>query len=239
MRALLQALARPRQIILTHAQSSLPVRHVNIRPLTLILLLCMLLAGSFFAGSFFAASRPSRSQNQTQPAAPEQKKQEQARIKNALVKSEALLSMREQQIESMQQDMKKNQQLISSMHESMKMFETILAARKIPGVHLLQASAHWQADQSIAYRFVLVKGENYPRLVTGSVQFSVRTPENKVLYLNDKDGEKSLQYSMKTHVFLQGDIAWAKDWRPERLKITLFNQQGKQLEQGETAIEKP
>lgn len=198
----------------------------------LLLPMFVLLACAFFVGVWlYSEQKSGGGESQIKRLL-----QQQLLLKGKVAEVEALLSLRDVQIESMSQMMEKESRQKAVMQKRLDMFENILASRKVRGVHILQPSAYWQDEQVIAYDFILVKGENYPRKAIGKIIFSVAGPESKEIILMDEKGEAALAYKFVTHAFLQGSLSWKRDKQPESLMITLFNKRGKQISHAEIPI---
>jgi len=156
------------------------------------------------------------------------------RIQQRNTETEVFLLLRDAQIDAMKQEIERLQHERSDMQKRLEMFDEVLAARKVKGVHMLRPSAQWQNNNLISYSLILVKGENYPRWRKGTLQFSVKTAEDKVLQLQTERGKSSKKFEMTTQEFITGSLAWSEPWKPETLIITMFSETGKQT--GEVTV---
>ena len=161
---------------------------------------------------------------------------EQSRLKDAIAEKEALLALRDQQIESLQAEISAERQQQTAMQEKLDMFNSILDARKGQGVKLLQVTARRLSDQSIAYSFVLAKGGNYPRTASGKIRFSTLNPTNDVVEIPISEDADALPYSTQSHTFVQGTLPWTESWQAKKLRITLLDRRGREIGQYETNI---
>ncbi|MDT8377031.1 MAG: hypothetical protein RQ867_09910 [Mariprofundaceae bacterium] len=145
--------------------------------------------------------------------------------------------LKDQQLETLQQEMATQQEQISELSRHLRMLENILEARKATGVQLLEASASWTGDDSIRYNFTLVKGGSYPRWVSGSITLTAQSPEGEKVTLPLNKQLTELPFRIETHTFLRGLAQWNYDWFPESLQVTVFNHKGAELLQTELSIE--
>jgi len=156
-----------------------------------------------------------------------QLQQKQDELTGKLAKTEAMLSLGKGQIDGLKQEMSLLGSENSIMKKRLAMFEDVLAARKVSGIHFLRPMATWQDNHTIAYQLILVKGENYPRWIKGQLSFSVTDTDGHVIMLNSKKGKTSHKIEMKTHSFVEGTLAWVQTWRPDTLTITLIDHLGR------------
>ncbi|MDX8406770.1 MAG: hypothetical protein R8L58_00130 [Mariprofundaceae bacterium] len=219
-------LFRPRQVIITDAHSRGAARKLYVRPFSFAAVVALAGIGVYAAGAMLSSGNAGGSQ-QAQVA---RLQHEQARLTDSITEKEALLSLRDQQIAGLKDEIKDLHQQQTAMQKKLDMFNSILDARKNHGVHLLQANVHRLNDQSIAYSFVLVKGGNYPRTAIGSIRFSTTGPDNQALVLPLSNGEDALPYRTKSHTFMQGTLPWSEAWQPTALRITLLDRRGKEIE---------
>ncbi len=157
-------------------------------------------------------------------------------LTSKLSETEAILALRDGQIEGMQQQLLRNSHETVAMKQRLAMFDDVLAARKVGGWHILHPTAEWQDDQSIAYHLVVVKGENYPRWAKGHLSFSVIAANGDLIPVQNRRGKRALKFDMTTHAFFEGMIPWSKAWQPKILYISLFDKRGKNSQQIEIPI---
>jgi len=204
---------------------------------TIRLYLLLLIASTVVAGIAVAASTLISSDKHAQHSQHiAQLQYEKRHLTSKLSETEAMLALRDGQIEGMQQELLRNSHDILHMKQRLAMFDDVLAARKVGGWHILHPTAQWQDDQSIAYHLVVVKGENYPRWAKGHLSFSVIAPNGDLLPLPNKRGKRSLKFDMTTHAFFEGTIPWSKEWQPKMLYISLFDKRGKNSQKIEIPI---
>jgi len=152
----------------------------------------------------------------------------QSLLSNKIAESEALLALRDSQIEGMKQEIQRNQLDMQNMRQRLDMFDDVLAARKVAGVHFLKPSATWKNDHTIAYQLILVKGKNYPRWIIGHLTFIVENNKGHPISLQPaKKANNGSSIEMTTQTFIEGTLAWQQTWRPKTLIITLINHKGR------------
>ncbi|MDQ6969640.1 MAG: hypothetical protein Q9M16_03935 [Mariprofundus sp.] len=207
-------------------------KHIIFRLWMLLLLMLAVIFAAAVAGSILMP--PPHSAQHKQYIA--QLQYEQRNLTHKLSETEAMLALRDAQIESMQAESLRNTHAMRAMHKRLAMFDDVLAARKVSGWHILHAMAEWLDDHTIAYSLVVVKGENYPRWAKGHISFSVLDSNGTLIGLDNKAGKRSLQFDVTTHKFFEGQIAWTKNWRAKMLMISLFDKRGKNNQQIEIPI---
>ncbi|MDQ7000608.1 MAG: hypothetical protein Q9M12_06985 [Mariprofundus sp.] len=199
-------------------------RTITVRVYVVIVLFASLLISAGMIGHAFFPS--------TQRIALDQQitqlQQKQDELTGKLAKTEAMLSLGKGQIDGLKQEMSLLGSENSIMKKRLAMFEDVLAARKVSGIHFLRPMATWQDNNTITYQLSLVKGENYPRWIKGHLSFSVTGADGQVITLSAKKGKRSLKVEMKTHAFMEGTLAWPQTWQPDRLTITLIDHLGRQ-----------
>jgi len=154
--------------------------------------------------------------------------QQQSEMRQKSAESEAQLSLKDAHIAALEEELQRLQHQKASMQTRLDMFDEVLAARKIKGVHILRPSAAWQEQNRISYELILVKGGNYPRWSHGRLQFSVLTNEQEEILLLTPKGKNHYKFEMTTQGFVNGVLAWPESWHPETLFVTMFNERGKQ-----------
>ncbi|MDQ6958731.1 MAG: hypothetical protein Q9M24_06410 [Mariprofundaceae bacterium] len=154
-----------------------------------------------------------------------------------LAESEGELSLRNAQINALKAELKKAEQHTDTLTQRIRVYESILEARKSGGIRILRAKARWSNPALITYDIVVVKSGNYPRRVSGSLRLVARSSDGKESILHLGKDAPELPYHMETHTFLHGSYAWNQDWRPDHLLIIHLNRQGKVREQTEIEIQ--
>ena len=218
--SLFKALNKPIHILIGQKKDA--VRRISIRPMSLIAIIILILALAGIAGKNLLAPVGQREQQQkaTNP--------QQVVISTKLSEAEALLSLRDAQIESMQLQLQQDRVDMQKMRQRLNLFDQVLAKRKVDGVHFLQPSAYWKDAHTIAYHLILVKGKNYPRWIIGHLAFTVKnTKGNKILLPVSKKKHSGDNIEMTTQTFIEGTLAWPDSWQPESLNITLINHKGR------------
>jgi len=207
-------------------------KSVTVQPrMVLVILLAAMIVVAVLLSMFFASGQ---STPHMQHIA--QLQYEQGNLIRKFAEAEAKLALRDSHIESMQQELIRNDHVMHGMKQRLTMFDDVLAARKVGGWHILQPRAQWQDGQTIIYHLVVVKGENYPRWAKGHVSFSVIGPTGESIALDNKRGKRSLKFDMTTHAFFEGIIPWSRDWQAEMLIINLFDKRGKNNQKIEIPI---
>lgn len=133
----------------------------------------------------------------------------------------ALLSLRNAQIDAMRQEQDLLRREQSEMQTRLDMFNEVLAARKVQGLHVLRPVAYWRGDASISYNLILVKGQNFPRWQKGELSFSVINKQGEQQPLLSQKGRSKYKFDMTTQEFVSGVLKWDENWQPEELIITL------------------
>jgi len=161
--------------------------------------------------------------------------QQQLQIK--LARSEAELALRDSQINGLKQQIHQDIRDRQLTQQRLAMFDDVLAARTVRGVHVLHPEAHWlKAEGLIEYKLVLVKGENYPRWALGHLEFSTRMPDGEILNLTDAHGKMNIKYEMTTHLFMEGALLWHGKAPPSSIIVTLVNHLDKKIRQAESPV---
>jgi len=147
--------------------------------------------------------------------------QKQSRLLHENTEKQALLSLRDAHIDAMKQELERLQLEKTAMQKRLDMFDEVLAARKMDGLHMLRPAAFWKRSDQISYNLILVKGQNFPRWQKGELSFSVMTPDDQELPLENMKGRTTYKFDMTTQEFVSGSLKWTEPWRPENLIITI------------------
>ena len=209
-----------------------PVKKVTISFFVLLVMAFVVVIGSIITASMLTSSDDAIQYRQHIA----QLQYEKRHLISKVSETEALLALRDGQIEGMQQELLRNSHNMLEMKQRLSMFEDVLAARKVGGWHILHPTAEWLDDQTIAYHLVVVKGENYPRWAKGHLSFSVVAPNGDVVALQNRRGKRSLKFDMTTHSFFDGVIPWTKAWQAKVLVVSLFDKRGKNNQKIEIPI---
>lgn len=204
----------------------------SFRPLTPVIIVLLLFGGTLLAGYLLWPAPPD-------PAAAQKLKQltqEKKRLAGSLAEQQALLAMRDDQIDGMQQALDEQQQSIETMQSKLNMYDSILNLRKKEGVHIFSASAHWQEKNRLAYSILLVKGGSKTRYAAGHIILQATAPDHQQVELKlGRHG--SISYDMETHTLLEGTATWNQSWRPEQLTLIVLNPYNKEVARSELTIE--
>ncbi len=211
----------PRHVILIDPASGKPARKFTFRPARWLAALLLLLAASAAAGAWLSTPGSERRAKATITHLT----QETARLKKALAEAEAELDISRNEQDSLKRELGKANARIEKLEARVRMFDAILAARKQPGIHLLQPRARWQGENRIEIDMILVKGGNYPRAMAGKLRFLAEGPDGKAIALPLENGADALSWLVKNHTFLHAAIPWTQPWRPARLTAVLTRHQ--------------
>jgi len=199
-------------------------QHVVVHPAVLLLiLLALLLTGAITAAHYFSQQQSNELLGEISHLQHEQK-----RLNQTLAENEALLALRDGQIEGLKQEMGQLRGEKIAMKKRLEMFDDVLASRKIKGVHFLRPNFVWADEHTITYQLILVKGENYPRWIKGHLEFSVIDASGQTVLLNNSKGRNRHKVEMTTHAFIEGRLRWPNNWQPQTLHVRLINHLGKQ-----------
>ncbi len=226
-------IVEPRQVMLLDSHGGKQTRNIKIRPVSIILFILALFLIAFVLGSRLVPG------NSAQSLIPQhiQLQQQYAQLHSELAEANALNDLKEQQLESMKQELLTQQSNNSELIKRLRMFESILEARKANGLQLLSATAKWTDRESIQYNLTLVKGGNYPRYLSGHVQISAQSPEIEPVEIKLENQKTKLPFRIETHTFLRGLAKWEQDWHPDKILVVVFNHRGKELLRTEIALE--
>ncbi len=214
-------LLSPRHAILIDPASGKPARKFAFRPARWLFALLLLLAASAAAGAWLSAPGTERRAK----AAIAHLSQENASLKRKLAETEAELDISRNEQAALKKELGKANARIEKLEARVRMFDAILAARKQPGLHLLQPRARWRGEDRIEIDMILVKGGNYPRAMAGKLRFLAEGPDGKAIALPLENSADALSWMVKDHTFLRAAISWKQAWRPDRLTAVLTRHQ--------------
>lgn len=213
------------------------MRTITLRPLPLLALIGLLMIVAALLTIIFI--HPSGTDKRTRLTM-QALQQEKRTLNSKLAEAEAMLAVRDNQISSMQQLLQQDKQTIEAMQHRLDLFDDVLAARKVAGVHFLHPVVHWQDDHTIAYQLILVKGKNYPRWIIGHLTFRATSGKAHALTLQTgKKGNSGRKVEMTTQAFIEGNLHWPAAWRPSALHITLIDHKGRKKGSIAVPIEQP
>lgn len=233
MKALYSACNSPVQICFRHANSHRELSF-SINPVVTVLMIALIAIISTVMLITSVASTKQTLLSQQQQIAFLQHQQSQLMKERSEL--EASLSLSNGQIEAIKQELNLLNHDKNSMQQRLNMFDQVLAARKVKGVHLLRSSAQWRDSHTIAYDLILVKGQNYPRWAQGILKFYAVNGEGEMIQLKTDSGKQHLKYETTTQLFLEGTLLWPEAWQAEKLFIVVYNHNRKQINQTETPI---
>jgi len=216
---------QPRQIMIMSTLGAGKPHCLHVRPVTLIGASLFLLGLATYGGYLIFSLDYFHSVDEASRIRLAQSIQLQ-RYESRLAEISSELAIKQSRLKNLQNEMRVQSGRIEQLNQRLQMLESILAAQKTSGIHILKAEASWQDRKTLAYSLVLVKGGSYPRRVTGSVRLTARGPDRQehVLWLGEKQME--LPYHMETHTFLHGKLEWALDWRPDRILVSRLDKKG-------------
>jgi len=232
MKAVLQSYIPGFKLVIDRGSKRPPV---NLSAIGLLFIIAIFIALPALAGFLVGLAQPAQKTvaQPTQTNSPAT----QPPLQLKLDQRDAELALRDSQLKSLQlqieQDLRKEQ----VMRQRLAMFDDVLAARDVRGVHVLHPDMHWsEQDGVISYQLVLVKGENYPRWALGHVEFSARLPDGNSILLRDKKGRSEHKYEMTTHLFMEGTLLWPEKSAPTTLHVTLIDHRGKKIRQTDIPV---
>ena len=219
--------------MLLDSQGGKQTRNLKVRPISIILFILFTFLIAMALGYNLPVS------NSTQSLIPKhiQLQHQYDQLHSELAESNALNDLKEQQLESMKQELLAQQSSNSELIQRLRMFESILEARKANGLQLLNAKAKWADREGIQYNLTLVKGGNYPRYLSGIVKITAQSPEGEAVEIELENQKTELPFRVETHTFLRGLAKWGHDWHPDKILVVVFNHKGKELLQAEIALE--
>ena len=226
-------LIEPRQIMLLDSHGRKQTRSLKVRPISIMLvflvtfLVAFLLGYRFMPGTNMQSLVPQHIQLQRQYD----------QLRSELAEVNALNDLKKQQLESIKQELLAQQSNNNELNQRLRMFESILEARKANGLQLLNADAKWADKGSFQYNLTLVKGGNYPRYLSGNVKMTAQSPESTTVEIELENQKTELPFRIETHTFLRGLAKWNHEWRPNKILVTIFNHRGKELLKTEISLE--
>lgn len=224
---------RPRQLILLDSHGGNPSRSFNVRLITLFITAAALLLVSFIGGFLINPGDKANSLVLQHLQLQRQYDQMQA----DLAEANAVNELQGQQLESLKDELLKEQGENNDLNQRVQMYESILEARKSAGLHLLNSEVKWVSEHELQYDFTLVKGGSYPRWEAGSIVISAQNPDGETVELLLNKDSSRLPFRVETHTFLHGHAEWKLDWRPEKLNLVAYDNSGKELLQSEILVD--
>ncbi len=205
-----------------------PAKSVYIRPFLLIMVpLVSMVLGAWLILVYM----PPQQHESLQPLLfkLEQQFKETRRMLSA---SEAENAIKKAQIASLNSIIQQQEGRIEGLQQKIRVFDSVLQARKGARIQVLQASIHIDTPHELRYHITLVKGGNYPRHLQGSLAFSYRDAQGSTHLLQFKGGKQRLPYRMETHTFLQGAM-YTTGLTPipahPAIELIVYNHKGKEL----------
>jgi len=231
LRQFIKKLCQPFQVMVLEPQGKKTVRRFDISIGRILFFVLILLLGSSSLTWFYAPKNTS-----PLPSLYYQLQRSNHDTRAKLAEAEGELSLKNAQINALKTELKKEQRHADSLTQHMRVYESILEARKSGGIRILQARASFR-NSLITYDIVVVKSGNYPRRISGSLRLIARSSDGKESTLHLGKEAQELPYHMETHTFLHGSYVWNQDWRPTHLLIIHLNRQGKEREKTEIEIQ--
>jgi len=189
----------------------------------MLVVLVLLVATGIAIGQLFHAGKSSDFKQQLNRL-----QEKNSTLNGKLAKAEALLSLRDAQIKSMQQQLQGDKADMQRMQQRLDLFDQVLAERKIAGIHFLRPSAIWLDEHNISYQLILVKGHNYPRWIKGHLVFRALDNEGHSALLTPlKKAKSGFKIEMTEQTFIEGVLHWQQPWQAQTLRITLINHRGR------------
>jgi len=225
---------RHRQVVVTDASSGSAARHVIIRPLRMLLAALLLASAGFAAGLYFSPE-PDTSAWTYRLSQLEQEKSE---LLSKSAEQDALLTLRNDEIDSLKQELESLRQSLASAKKRLTMFDSILNARKEQGINIVNASTRWLDGNRIAFQMLLVKGGNYPRRVSGHMLLAATNPAGEEVRLMTEEDPEGLPYEMENHTVLKGSVDWTQEWKPDQVTIIVLNHRNKEVARKDITIER-
>jgi len=225
-------LRRSFQVIVLDGASGAPARRFNITPRAVLGWGLLFGIACMIAGWLLATPWHDRASG-IQSAQWQRQLQE---SRNQAAEARATLKIRNARIQALEEELARSERHARELASRIRIYESILEARKSAGVRILRAKAHWTPPNLIAWDIVLVKGGNYPRRVAGSLKLIGMDDGGHQALLRVADDE-TLPYRMETHTFLRGSAPWLETWRPTRLRIIRLNHRGEARDQLDIVIE--
>lgn len=224
IKAIGNALWRPRQIMIIDHVSGRPTRYLMVRPLTIIAIVLLLAAGGFVGGLL---KRPPADQDLM--AQYLQQQRDNSKLQTEVADRAATISIKDAQIQQYKKDTKTMRAKIATQSKQIDVYDSMLKAMKQTGVQLVQAHAQWRNAQTLAYSFIVVKGGNFPRSVAGYFKCYVTNPtDGSVVALPWYNGRQNLPYQMVDHQFVNGQVAWKEAWKPTSLLLIRYDSRNRE-----------
>jgi len=224
---------KPRQLILLDSHGEKPARSFNVRLISLIAIFVVVVAAAFISGVF---SSPAGNGQLLIPQHLQLQRQYD-QLQSELAEANAMSDLKGRQLESLKDELLKQQEQNGELSQRLLMLEHILEARKASGIQLIKAKAQWMAADSLHYDFTLVKGGSYPRFISGSVLLSAQSPDGETVEINLGKQSPRLPFRIETHTFLRGLASWEHDWHPDKLLVTVQGRRNKELLQMEISVD--
>lgn len=231
------AIFKPKQIMIVDTGSRKAAKNWSIRPITVAFTLLTFIAIGALLGHYYQPNKPT-SNILLQPIQPQKNVDY---LQDQLATSEANNEVKQAQILGLKDIIKQQQTTIGKANARLRVFESILEARKNHGTKLLKASIKPINSKSFAFSITLVKGGNYPRRLRGSIHFITQNKQGENVRLLFKKTQSTLPFRMETHIFLQGQLYWPENTAiPEHVDSIIAivsDSKGKELTQEKCTFE--
>jgi len=217
---------KPKQWMMVEAGNGRPTKNLHIRPSTLFLIPTL----SLLLGLMLNTSdAPLQKKNNDIEGMLQKLQQQVSSVRTQLLSSHTENTLKQAQIDSLKKILQQQQGDISHLQQRIQVFNSLLQARKGHHVQIIQSTLQFISPHSLLFHVTLVKGGNYPRHISGSLQFVYHDAQGHSYPLHFKNGKEKLPYKMETHIFVQGEIhAAGLTPLPQhpRIDLLLYNTKG-------------
>jgi len=212
---------KPRQIIVMDAHGGRPARNFYLRTFTLVTFLLLLAAVPFVLGAYYA---PFHSIQEIIPENLKLKRMN-AEMKRELADANTLNALKDEQINSLQEQLSIQERNTLDLSKQLHMFNSILDERKGKGIQVLKNQASWVSDKVIEWQALFVKGGSYPRYLKGSYEVFALAKDGQRLVLT----ESKEKYQFESHAFFKQKFDWQEDWQVVQLELIVYNSRNKEV----------
>ncbi len=212
---------KPRQIVMMDAESARPARNLKVRFITLMCVFLMLIGAPFLLGSWYAPF------HSTQEIIPENMKLKRQNIEmnRKVADSITVNNLKDEQLNSLKEQLSLQENEIVNVNKQLLMYKSILDERKGTGIHVLESTAVWDAEKTVEWKSLFVKGGSYPRFLLGHYAIFALDDEGRRVTL----GESKMKYRIESHIFLQRKFDWHETWLPKRLELIVYDSRSKEV----------
>jgi len=216
--------------MLLEPQGKHAVRNIHINIAGLMALILLISLGSAALAWYYTPPR-----TKAIPARYDKIHLKNKHMRDKIATLEGQFSLLKTQNSALKNELLASQHDVETLRHKLKLYESILDARKLKGVRILRANARMADNNTLHYKLLLVKGGNYSRPVSGSVRITAIGEANQTQVLQLGADMPERPYTMDTHIFMEGDVPWMQAWQPKAIHVTRFNAKG--VKRGEMEIE--